>query len=424
MGITTFKCQHCDAQRKEEKRMTLATPVITKMTNVPGGVKLTWNKVEGAEKYVIWTGNSTSGYGRFVNTNSGIAEIESGRTRTVYVEAVNNFAVNGGTKSVKTLVTHTAYTGLYEDEFGQILYYKNDNIMNYTGILPYNGKWYYFTNCCNGTEVLKTPQLKTIANITSGIKLTWGKVSGADKYRIYRRKADGNWTPIGYSTTNSFYDKTAISGTTYYYTVACYNPYRSYICSKYNEKGLKIQYLKSVTPSLSNVSNGTKLVWSKVPGATGYYVYKKNGSGTYKKIKTIKGNSTIFYTDKNIVNGTIYTYAVVAYNGNTSSNYIGKSICRLNQVSSISVNSPSSKKMTVKWSKNNKSTGYQVQYATNSKFSKNRKTINVSSYKTTKKTIKNLKSKQKYYVRIRTYKTVKGTKYYSGWSVVKYVKTK
>ncbi len=424
VGITTYKCQHCGTQRKEEKKITLAAPVITKITNVPGGVKLEWNKVEGAEKYVIWTGDSTSGFGRFVSTNSGIADIESGRTRMVYIEAVNHLAINGGTKSNITSVSHTAYTGLYKDEFGQILYYKNDNIANYTGLLPYHGKWYYFTNCSNGTEVLKTPKLNTIVNTTSGVMLTWGKVPEAEKYRIYRKKAGGNWTPIGYSNSNSFHDKTSISGTSYSYTVACYNQTRSYICSKYNEKGLKIRYLKSVTPTLSNVSSGIKIAWSKIPGATGYYVYRKTGSGSYKKIKTIKGNSTIFYTDKNTVNGTIYTYAVVAYNGNTSSNYTGKSICRLNQVSSISVNSPSSKKMTVKWSKNNKSTGYQVQYATNSKFSKNRKTINISSNKTTKKTIQSLKSKQNYYVRIRTYKMVKGTKYYSGWSGIKYVKTK
>ena len=50
---------------------------------------------------------------------------------------------------------------------------------------------------------------------------------------------------------------------------------------------------------------------------------------------------------------------------------------------------------------------------------KTTKKVTVKSYKTTKKTIRNLKSNKKYYVRIRTYKVVKGKKYYSYWSKVK-----
>ena len=51
-------------------------------------------------------------------------------------------------------------------------------------------------------------------------------------------------------------------------------------------------------------------------------------------------------------------------------------------------------------------------------------TVTVTSNKTTSKKIKSLKAKKKYYVRVRTYKTVNGTKYYSGWSTKKYVTTK
>lgn len=68
-------------------------------------------------------------------------------------------------------------------------------------------------------------------------------------------------------------------------------------------------------------------------------------------------------------------------------------------------------------------TGYQLEYATNSKFT-NAKTTSVKSYLHTSKTLKKLKAKTKYYVRIRTYKTVGGTKYYSSWSKAKTVKTK
>ena len=68
-------------------------------------------------------------------------------------------------------------------------------------------------------------------------------------------------------------------------------------------------------------------------------------------------------------------------------------------------------------------TGYQIQYSTDKAF-KSYKTKTVSSYKTTSTTLTGLSAKKTYYVRIRTYKTVNGVKYYSGWSTVKYLKTK
>ncbi|MBQ6623347.1 MAG: fibronectin type III domain-containing protein [Mogibacterium sp.] len=74
-------------------------------------------------------------------------------------------------------------------------------------------------------------------------------------------------------------------------------------------------------------------------------------------------------------------------------------------------------------------TGYQVQYATNKKFTQNAKTLTVGtkenkSYKTTSKKVTKLKAKKKYFVRVRTYKKLYGVKYYSPWSAAKTVTTK
>lgn len=69
-------------------------------------------------------------------------------------------------------------------------------------------------------------------------------------------------------------------------------------------------------------------------------------------------------------------------------------------------------------------TGYQIQYSTSKKFSSKYTKSTTVSYKTTSKTIKSLSAKKTYYVRVRTYKTVNGKKYYSGWSSVKSKKTK
>lgn len=82
------------------------------------------------------------------------------------------------------------------------------------------------------------------------------------------------------------------------------------------------------------------------------------------------------------------------------------------------------KAIAVEWKKVSGVKGYQIQVATDKKFKKNKKTATVKKQKTTKVTIKKLKAKKKYYVRMRTYKTVKGKKVYSSWSKVKTVKTK
>ena len=84
------------------------------------------------------------------------------------------------------------------------------------------------------------------------------------------------------------------------------------------------------------------------------------------------------------------------------------------------------KAFTVKWSKQTKQvSGYQVQYSTSKKFTaKTTKVKTIKSYKTTSKKVTKLKKKKTYHTRVRTYKTVKGTKYYSGWSKAKSVKTK
>jgi hypothetical protein len=88
------------------------------------------------------------------------------------------------------------------------------------------------------------------------------------------------------------------------------------------------------------------------------------------------------------------------------------------------------KAITVKWNKmatkmaESRITGYQIQLATNSKFTKNKKTVKVEGYKKVSKKVTGLKGGKKYYVRVRTYMTVGDTTYYSKWSAKKSIKTK
>lgn len=81
------------------------------------------------------------------------------------------------------------------------------------------------------------------------------------------------------------------------------------------------------------------------------------------------------------------------------------------------------KKLKASWKKNTKGTGYQIQYSTSSKF-KSAKTVTVKGCKNTSKNITKLTKNKKYYVRVRTYKTVSKVNYYSGWSNVKSITIK
>lgn len=142
---------------------------------------------------------------------------------------------------------------------------------------------------------------------------------------------------------------------------------------------------------------------------------------TYLDLILISGKDYKLTYTNNVKVGT----AKVTITG-ISNNYTGsltKTFTIIPKGTSISKLSKCSKGFTLKWKKQSTQTsGYQIQYATNSKF-KSAKTKTVKSTKTTSAVISKLQKKKYYYVRIRTYKTVSGKKYYSSWSKVKKVKT-
>ena len=82
-----------------------------------------------------------------------------------------------------------------------------------------------------------------------------------------------------------------------------------------------------------------------------------------------------------------------------------------------------SKAFFVDWAQKGSATGYEIQYATNSKFTSAKK-VTITNNKTDKTTVSKLSGNKKYYVRVRSYTTVGGTKYYGAWSAVKNVTTK
>ncbi len=176
--------------------------------------------------------------------------------------------------------------------------------------------------------------------------------------------------------------------------------------------GLGTTSIKSIT----NKNDGITLTWDQIKNADGYYIYRKEGNGSYKKIKTVasSGKSSYSYTDKSVKssNGKTYTYSVRAYRDNLTSKYKASTIIRLNAPEVTSCVGTPSKAITLKWKKASSATGYQINY----KLDSTSKTITVSKLSTVKYVIKKLKKNKTYSVKMRTYKKSNGDTFYSAWS--------
>lgn len=138
--------------------------------------------------------------------------------------------------------------------------------------------------------------------------------------------------------------------------------------------------------------------------------------------KIPSSNYTVIYPSGRIDVG---TYKVtIKFKGNY---YSGTSIktFKINpaSVKLNSVTSTSSGKLTAKWTKNIKATGYEIKYGIKSDFS-NAKTVNISNNSILSKTLSGLSKGKKYYVKVRSYKIVSGVKYYSSWSSAKSIVVK
>ena len=209
--------------------------------------------------------------------------------------------------------------------------------------------------------------------------------------------------------------------------------------------------LKNGTDYTVSYSNNTKVGTATVK-ITGKGNYTGSVSKTFKiknnfKKATVSGISNKSYTGKNITqsitvkyngktlkNGTDYT---VSYSNNKN---IGTATVKITGKGSFTgtitktfkINpakqeiqklTAKSKAFFVDWAQKGSATGYEIQYATNSKFTSAKK-VTITNNKTDKTTVSKLSGKKKYYVRVRSYTTVKGTKYYGAWSSVKNVTTK
>ena len=179
-------------------------------------------------------------------------------------------------------------------------------------------------------------------------------------------------------------------------------------------------------PSAATTGGGVKLSWKKTDGAAKYRIFKKTGKGKWTKLAD---TNKLTYTDKKVKTGTTYAYTIrcISADGKkytSDYNKAGRVIVYLKPVVLSKVTTPKANQIKVTWKKDTTAAGYQIQYSLNKKFAKGNKTVTVKGAKTAARVIKKLKSKKIYYVRIRSYKKVGKTTYYSAWSTVKNIKVK
>lgn len=264
----------------EKYTVTLPTPQITSLKNTTGGVKLQWNKVNGAYGYRLYYRPASGGWKRFKDTTS-----------TSFTDS-----------SVVPNKTET-YTIRCLDKDGNT-------------ISGFNSKGWSIK------YVPVAPTISKLENTSSGIKLTWNKIAGVYGYRLYHKTSTG-WKRFKDTTATSFTDSGVTANKTEIYTIRCIDKGGNTV-SGFNSKGWSKKYTAS-TPSISkleNTSGGIKLSWNKVTGAYGYRLYRKTSSGW----KRIKDTTATTYTDSAVKSGRTETYTIrcIDRNGKTVSGYNSK----------------------------------------------------------------------------------------------------
>ena len=256
--------------------VTFGTPTLTSATASAAGITVAWQKVNGATGYRLYRKDGTNWVTvktiADANTVSYLAKgLISGQTYTYTVQAYYDSTVTGTTQWSdydKTGVSAKA-------DFGS----------------PEPG---------GGADGMK-------------ITINWEAVSGAEGYRIYRKTADTSWRTVATveAPTTTYTDENPVANVYYTYTVQAYTTEGGVkIYSTYDATGTT-QRVVLGTPNLSEAEvtgEGVVVSWEAVTGATGYRLYRWNGTA-WKTVKTVIGINTVSYTDTNVnaVAGAKYT---------------------------------------------------------------------------------------------------------------------
>ena len=255
----------------------LNPPKISSLANINGGVEIKWNTLKYADGYRVYRKTKNTGWTRIGNTEDNTFKDTNVKSGTAYT-----------------------YTVRCVDEDGNFASYFD------------NGKSVTF---------VKTPTINKIENTATGSKISWGKCSGASKYRVYYLK-NRSWKALGNTTATSFTHNKLKSETKYTYTVRCLDS-KGNFASGYDKNGTSNTFI--APPAISKVSkaaNGNLVKWNRVPDAAGYRLYRKTVNTSWSRLADVTEGTS--YTDTSAKKGNVYSYTLrcLDKNGNLISSYI------------------------------------------------------------------------------------------------------
>ena len=343
---------------------TINYPQISGFSNTSTGTKISWNSYSGAVKYrvYVFNGKSWSRVGESTTTNFTHNSLRDGVTYRYTVRAMdkNNKFVSDYNKDgySNTFFAPPVISSL-QNVFGGVtvkwsknsaidsyrIYRKTKNTgwkrigtsdsgsftdttavsgINYTYTLRALDAESNFVSYCNGGKsvtYVKAPTINKIENTATGSKISWGKCSGASKYRVYYLK-NKSWKALGNTTATSFTHNKLKSETKYTYTVRCLDS-KGNFASGYDKNGTSNTFI--APPAISKVSkaaNGNLVKWNRVPDAAGYRLYRKTVNTSWSRLADVTEGTS--YTDTSAKKGNVYSYTLrcLDKNGNLISSYI------------------------------------------------------------------------------------------------------
>ena len=277
----TVRCISADAKRYTSpfdpdglSVRYIAAPAVTAIDNTAEGTVLAWGAVDGAEKYRVFRKMNGTGWKKLADT----AELS-------YTDA----NVTAGTAYIYTVRCISADGSAY----------RSGN----------NGAGWSNT-------YLSAPVISSVGNYDGFVQVKWEKMPGAGYYRVFRRSGGSGWKSLGNTKGLYWNDKTAVSGTDYTYTVRCISSDGKKFTSPYDTAGKSIRYIAApVMVWAQKRTGGVQVRWNLSAGAEKYRVFRKEGSGGWKKLgDTVNA----YWNDRTVVSGKTYTYTVRCINADAS----------------------------------------------------------------------------------------------------------
>ncbi|WP_278962067.1 fibronectin type III domain-containing protein, partial [Ruminococcus bicirculans (ex Wegman et al. 2014)] len=347
---------------------------------------------------------------------------ENGITYDTYQVKIDELAVSGikdkeytGKPVTQNIVIKNGNVVLDEGTDYTVTYSANTKVG--TVEVTITGTGSYIGEIKSSFDILPAKQqIQKLETRFKGFFIDWAQKGSATGYEIeYSTNADFKDSTVKKLTANKP-DTLTISGLTagnkYYVRVRSYTTvgekvyYGAWSDSK-NITTAKYDITKSAISGISTKTYTGKNITQSVK-------VKYNG----KTLKSGIDYTVSYSSNKNVGTATVKITGKGQYGGTVSKTF------KINPAKQkIQKLTAKSKAFFIDWAQKGSATGYEVQYTTNSKFTGAKK-LDVANNKTDKMTISKLSANKKYYVKVRSYTLVKGTKYYGEWSAVKSVTTK